>query len=355
MDFSFVSIHELFLILLAVLLMVILMIFSVLLYGFYRYKSLSMEEIWSEVIDEKISETIVNGRNNKITNPNFKKWLKNSNFRNLFLEKLVSTENKFSGGAHQEIKQLFADYNLKQDALKKLKKKKSHLIAGGIQELTSMDYSAALAQISKFLHHPSPQVYHEAQYAMVVFKGFEGLNFLNDFPYIISDWQKLRLLRSINQMPEDCTEIVNNWLKSSNSSVVIFTLKLVRKFQMLSSYQEVKKLLLHNSTEIRIQTVRSMQALENASTIADLTENYEEQLPEVQLEILKVMKFSNDLHCLDFFKEQLLHHTSSAIRITAAKALINLGFQEYLLEIIEDESSPEQLKKIIKHAIQEIR
>ena len=53
------------------------MIFSVLLYGFYRYKSLSMEEIWSEVIDEKISETIVNGRNNKITNPNFKKWLKN--------------------------------------------------------------------------------------------------------------------------------------------------------------------------------------------------------------------------------------------------------------------------------------
>jgi hypothetical protein len=100
------------------------MIFSVLLYGFYRYKSLSMEEIWSEVIDEKISETIVNGRNNKSTNPNFKKWLKNSNFRNLFLEKLVSTENKFSGGAHQEIKQLFADYNLKQEALQKLKKKK---------------------------------------------------------------------------------------------------------------------------------------------------------------------------------------------------------------------------------------
>jgi hypothetical protein len=51
----------------------------------------------------------------------------------------------------------------------------------------------------------------------------------------------------------------------------------------------------------------------------------------------------------------LLHHTSSAIRITAAKALINLGFQEYLLEIIENESSPEQLKKIIKHAIQEKR
>ena len=207
------------------------------------------------MIDEKISETIVNGRNNKITNPNFKKWLKNSNFRNLFLEKLVSTEKKFSGGAHQEIKQLFADYNLKQDALKKLKKKKSHLIAGGIQELTSMDYSAALAQISKFLHHPSPQVYHEAQYAMVVFKGFEGLNFLNDFPYIISDWQKLRLLRSINQMPEDCTEIVNDWLHSSNSSVIIFTLKLVRKFQMLSSYQEVKKLLLHNSIEIRVEAV----------------------------------------------------------------------------------------------------
>jgi hypothetical protein len=105
---------------------------------------------------------------------------------------------------------------------------------------------------------------------MVVFKGFEGLNFLNAFPYIISDWQKLRLLRSINQTPEDCTEIVNNWLQSSNSSVVIFTLKLVRKFQMLSSYQEVKKLLLHNSTEIRIQAVRSMQALENASQLLTL-------------------------------------------------------------------------------------
>ena len=38
-----------------------------------------------------------------------------------------------------------------------------------------------------------------------------------------------------------------------------------------------------------------------------------------------------------------------------AKGLINLGFKEYLLEIIDYESSPEQLKKIIKHAIQEIR
>jgi hypothetical protein len=56
------------------------------------------------MIDEKVSEAIVYGPEEKKDDEIFNTYSQESSFRNLFLERLVASEKKFSGGAQDEIK-----------------------------------------------------------------------------------------------------------------------------------------------------------------------------------------------------------------------------------------------------------
>ncbi|MFL9833410.1 HEAT repeat domain-containing protein [Chryseobacterium terrae] len=347
------SVHFLFLVFVGMLSLVFVLIIVVIIYSFQQYRIAVRAAAWSEIINKTITKVIVYGDDEVSPDQDFIMANKNPAFRNLFLQKLVDSEKKFSGVAKNKIKALFEEFNLKNDALKKLKQKEYHLIAGGIQELTAMNAEDSLPEISKFLTHPSPQVYQEAQYALVKFKGFEGLHYLDTIPTVISEWQQLRLLRSITQIPENSEDLMKGWLESTNNSVVIFTLKILRKFQVLSMYSVVTELLNHPSTEVRLQTVQTLLSLENSSTINDLIEVYYDQPFEVQLEILKSIKSSGDKNCTDFLKKQLLSDAESGIKVSAAEALFSLGQQEYLKQIIQDESSSEELIKISKYALQE--
>lgn len=339
---------------LGILIIVFLLIGGVLYYSFYLFKKLIHLIKWSKEIDLTVSEAIVYGSDESETkSTTLSEFYNNSSFRDLFLSKLVDSEKKFSGSAQNEISKLFHDYNLEKETLKKLNQKKPHLIAGGIQEVASMRVEAAIPKIASFLTHPSPIVYQEAQYAMVGFKGFDGLQFLNTFTNIISEWQQLRLLLSVSHVPQNCDESVNRWLQSENESVIIFTLRLLRKFQMLSFYPQLLNLLNHESEEVRIQTVQTLQSLENSSTIDHLIASYRTQNQGIQVEIIRILKISKDQRCVDFFKKELVNHPFPKLKIFAAEALFSLGHEQYLIDLSELESSPEQLVQIIKHSMKE--
>ena len=354
MLFLDISLHFLFDTFLGILLIVFLLIVGVLYYSFHLFKKLIHLIKWSQEIDHKVSEAIVyGGEEVKRTSDSFSRFSNNSSFRDLFLEKLVDSEKKFSGAAQNEISKLFQDYNLEKETLKKLNQKKPYLIAGGIQEVASMRVESAVPKIASFLNHPSPLVYQEAQYAMVSFKGFDGLQFLDTVPNKISEWQQLRLLISVSHVPPNCEETVNNWLQSQNDSVIIFTLRLLRKFQMLSFYGRVLDLLEHSSEEVRIQAVQTLQSLENSSTVEHLTESYAIQTPEVQVEIIRALKRSKDQRCVDFLKKELINHPFPKLKILAAETLFSLRHRDYLISLLDDESPSEQLVQIIKHSMQE--
>lgn len=346
------SLHFLLYIFIGILSVVVLLIIAVLLYSFHQYRELKHRRIWAELIDKKVSEAIVYGQDSA-ANPQFDMVSKMSDFRDFFLEKLVSSEKKFSGIAQGEIQGLFNTYDLEKEAYKKLSQRKPYLIAGGIQELTAMNVEEAIPQISAFVNHPSPQVFQEARYAMAAFRGFEGLQFLDYISNRISDWQQLRLLLSITYIPEDSENTVLTWLGSPNSSVVIFTLSLLRKFQLLSYYPTVWNLLDHPDEEVRGRAVQTLQCLENDSTMVDLIDIFPNQPLLVQLEVLKAMKRSRDQRCVSFLQSLLLQNENIAIKIGASETLFALGHEVYLKKLAESESSSGHLIKIIKHALQE--
>lgn len=347
-----IGVHNLFLALVVVLFIVLALIGFVLIYGFYRYRVQNRINVWTRYIDMKITEAIVNGSHEDLDESVFNRLMKRSSFRSLFLERLVESEKNFSGVAHVEIRNLFVKYQLHLEALKRLNQRKSYMIIGGIQELTAMEAREFLPEIERFLHYKYANVYHEAQYAMVALKGFEGFSFLKSFSKPISDWQQLRLLNSIANIPDTGTEQVMEWLDSQNITVVVFTLKLIRKFQLFTFYDRVKECLDHKEVKVRVQAVRTLQTLEGFSTLDDLIESYDSQPQEIQLEIVKVLKAAKDSRFVEFFKTQLSNHTLASIRIIAAEALIALGLKDYLSELIGNQETSEELILIVKHAMQ---
>jgi len=347
------SVHFLFLIFIVMLSLVMLLAVIVLIYNLIEYNKSVRTAGWSETINKKISDVIVYGEEELSEDIYFKALSVNASFRNLFLQKLVDSEKKFSGAAKNRIQDLFKEYDLRKEAIKKLTQKKAYLISRGIRELTVMEFQEAIPQIETYLSHSSPQVYQEAQYAMVRFKGFEGLSFLDHFPTRISEWQQLRFLLSISLLPEDSEEKIAEWLESQNDTVIIFTLKLIKKFQLLSFYPKVIGLLSIASVEVRVKAVQTLMSLENPETVEYLSGIYYDQPDEVRLEILKVIKISKDQCCIDLLKKELAEEVPSGLKVNAAQALYSLGHGEYLSELAEEEAAPEELIQIIKYALQE--
>lgn len=345
------SLHILFIILLGILTIVAFLIVAVLLLSFSKFKSNLHEQLWGRIIAEKIAHTVIEGVKNTPENTLFEQRIQNVRFKNLFLEKLVEAERKFTGSANVELKLLYKNYHLDQVSLKKLSQKKNHLIGGAIQELTSMQVEEALPRINTFLNHPSPMIYQEAQYASVHFKGFEGLFFLSVHHAAMSDWHQLKLLLSIKELPENAMTQMKIWLESSNFSVTIFTLRLIRKFKFLPAEEHVKTLLNHSSTRVRTEAVRILHALENSKTNTILIESYSDQPVEVQREIMKMLLLSKDARCTDFFKTELLNHPDIPIKISAAESLLSLGHKDELCRYANDRAANLDIKNIINHVI----
>ncbi|WP_104382348.1 hypothetical protein [Sphingobacterium sp. HMA12] len=353
MNFHHIVLHELILAIIVVLILVLLLIITVLGYSFYSYRILHNRHTWKQIIEYKIMETIVGSDRNDEQDREFSKHLKEPSFRLLFLEVLVDSGRKFSGAAKKAINRLFYDFKLEDEAWRKLRQRKAYLVAGGIQELAAMNVEAAIPEIKAKLDDDRAAVYQEAQYAMVSFQGYEGLEFLAHFDKPLSDWQQLRLLSSIHHIPELSDVQVYSWLKSSNDSVVIFTLRLIRKFRLMTFYPAIYALLDHLATAVRVQAIRTMQAIENSATIGQFITCFDQQPIEVQLEILKSMKLARSKESEEFLKEQLLNHPKVSIKILAAEVLVVLDGGQYLREISQKEDTYDELIQIIKHALQE--
>ncbi|KQT20982.1 hypothetical protein ASG22_16330 [Chryseobacterium sp. Leaf405] len=333
--------------------LVMALVIVVLLYNFIEYKESARATAWSGIIDKKISEVIVFADEEIPVDSQFNILVTIKSFRTLFLQRLVDSEKKFSGAAKNKIRNLFKEYNLSDVAIRKLNQKKINLIAQGIRELAVMDQEEAVPMISLFLSHPSHQVYQEAQYAMVRLKGFDGLHFLDTFSSKISEWQQLQLLLSISSLPVDSDITIERWMGSANDSVVIFTLKLIKKFQLLSFYSKITELFNTSSDEIKVKGIQTLMSLDNPETVAYLSTIYKDQPEEVRIEILRVIKVSKDNSCTGLLKHELLEGNTSGIKVNAAQGLYSLGHQGYLSELARREDLSEELIQIVKYALQE--
>jgi hypothetical protein len=247
----------------------------------------------------------------------------NRHFRQLMTEELMSTKKSLTGMASENLKHLYQQLQLDKYALANLKSPQWYVKAKAIQELTLMGLKDVLPKLYRYTNNRNELVRMEAQSATVQFYGFEGLRFLNVITYPISEWQQIKLLQQLSQAaPMDVN--IDSWLKSGNSSVVVFALKLARSYHWFQWHDTILSCLEHPERDVRLQAIYCLCEIYTDKTAAILISRFWDEEPETQLAIVKTLQSIGSEDDVPFLVD-ILYYNNNEIRICAARAIIHLS------------------------------
>ncbi len=253
-----------------------------------------------------------------------KKLLPNSHFRKLLTKELINAKQNMSGTASLNLKTLFKQLKLDQDALMMINSNSWYLKAFGIQQLGQMEMIEYQDKIFGFTNNKRGLLRVEAQNAIVKFSGFEGLRFLDNAEYPITEWQQIKLLEELSQLPSENFTGIDKWLGSENDSVVIFALKLTGNYFRFELYDRVVLCLRHINPEVRRQAIMVVKELPNENTASDLIEGYQNEISRNKVLIIKAIGEVGTNDQIKFLLE-LLEDESNKIKIAASRSLASIG------------------------------
>ena len=304
--------------------------------------SILQDAMWFESSEEK---------EEKIPLPkNFLKLMESDIFRNWFIEDLISTKKNLSGIATKNLEKLYEQLALYETSYRKLKNKKWHIKALGVQELYMMENTRYLPEIFELTKHPNEFVRAEAQAGMIFLKEFEGLVFLDDLELPVSEWDQIRLLNHLAHVTYESMVNVGLWLKSTNSSVVMFALKFVSVYHLFNFQKEVNDCLRHPKKEIKLQTLEVLKAVYNELTEVEIVEVYDTFIQSsLRIKALETLKIIGNNELLPFLQREL-ESENKDIKFAAAKAIAHIS--ESGIEILEGifaSQKSDENEQIIQH------
>jgi hypothetical protein len=113
---------------------------------------------------------------------------------------------------------------------------------------------------------------------------------------------------------------MNIWLRSTNDSVVSFTLKLAKIYNQHGVNEEIIALFNHPNTEIRIEAINVVSHLGIFEAVEILKEDYFTRTLEEQIAFFKMMEEMSMPEDIPFIREHI-QHDNFYIRISVMKIM----------------------------------
>ncbi|SKB31187.1 HEAT repeat domain-containing protein [Daejeonella lutea] len=278
-----------------------------------------------------------------------KKILPDPHFRQLMMRELIAAKQNMTGAASVNLKNLFRQLELDQDALEMVRSNSWYLKASGIQYLGIMEMAEHKNLVMPFTNSKSGLVRVEAQNAILKFSGFDGLRFLDDASFPITEWQQIKILEELAQLPTEHFTGIEKWLKSSNDTVVIFALKLARNYFRFELYDHVISCLNHANPEVRYNAILAAKQLQTETTASDILKFYEFDTERNQLAIIRVLEDLRSENNLPFLLNVFLEE-SNQLKIAAAKAIVAIenGVEQLELQISSNQYPYNEIIRQVK-------
>ncbi len=281
----------------------------------------------------------------------YKRILNRAFLRNAFIEVLINLHKSFSGEYAIKIENLYVELHFYTDSQKKLNTSTWYIKAKGISEISHMKYNPLYEDVYKFINAPHALLRNEVQMALLIFKKGEGLSFLDDYKFIISEWQQVCLM-DILLKSEKTVNINPAWLKSKNESVVSLALKIVRGYQILNYTHELLPLLSHANENIVKETIVTLGEIQDISAKELLLTLFYQFNTAQKKEALKALVYLSSDEDIPFFTE-LLFSADNQIALQAAIAIKKSSSNgpQVLTELMEHNANSERIIRIIKHVL----
>jgi type II secretory pathway pseudopilin PulG len=266
--------------------------------------------------------------------------------KDILIATMLKLTYEISGEMANSINKLYIETGLLDHSIRKVKTKKWNFIAQGIRELTLFEVKEVEELVKQHINHPRIEVRSEIQLYLVNLFHFNGLDFLNEIKTPISEWDQIQLLEVLQLFKTQEISGINTWLKSSNESVVIFSLKMAKIYNRYGVKDELLALLDHPSLKVRIKAINVMSHLTILEAKPILKQNFEELDVEEQIAFFSMLENIYEATDKPFILDNILN-PNFEIKFSALKILKELSLDDF--NSFKDISPAADFVKIINH------
>lgn len=261
----------------------------------------------------------------------FKTVVTDSFKRKILIGSLLKLKNDISGEMADSIDLLYVHIGLIDYTFENLRSRRWHLIAKGIRELTQFNVTKAQQVVLNNINHPRREVRKEMLLYLVQLFRYKGLNFLDTLTMQMSEWDQIQLLEALGRINTHETFEINHWLKSHNDSVILFSLRMAKIFNLFEIKEELLELLHHPNQKIREEAIHLLNHFFILESKDQLLESFHTRTSGEQLAIINMLEnFGTDED--EAFLLEAIDHEDLEIRVTCRKLLKDINTNKYDLE-----------------------
>jgi hypothetical protein len=244
--------------------------------------------------------------------------------RQALIDQMIDVSVNLKGDAEEKLGGLYLYLGLDRDSIKRANDFRWHKKIKGFRELAFMNIKDANNVIYRALNSKNEILRMEAQIALVRLTDEDPFGFLMHLKRPFSLWEQITLHELIIQHDLPVPEF-KKFLKSSNPTVVMFALRMIREFKQKDSEDDLRDTLDHQSSEVRKLAVQVAGDMEMRSTLEIMKRMYKSQDYNTCLEIIRAMAKMPDPTLMGFLKLVLDKEDDVQLQIEATKAIENNG------------------------------
>ena len=217
----------------------------------------AIREEWNNILVDLLMDESVVDDGFKLP-PSFVAKLKKPSVRSVLASELVRTRQSLRGNMADTAVAVYNVLGLVASSDRLLNSRQWHRQAKGIQQLSIMEQQQYFDAICIHINHPNIWVRNEAHLGMIRLRGSMGLSFLSHLHYPLSEWQQFNLLHQLQLTQAKNLPGLNTWLRSTNHSIVVFSIRLCQMYQLFEHAERIGKLQKHADPSVRSAAVECM-------------------------------------------------------------------------------------------------
>ncbi|MDX9812107.1 MAG: HEAT repeat domain-containing protein [Bacteroidales bacterium] len=306
-------------IMISIITMMVLLVFILL-----NRKRLEKQERLIQYLKEKYQGLIIDYLFGNAQPDDFKPIASDNYRRQVLVDQMIDVSENLKGDDEKKLFTLYKQLGLDRDSVRRARDRRWHKKIKGFRELAFMNIKDANDAIFKALDSKNEILRMEAQIALVRLSDDDHFAFLSDLKRPFSLWEQITLHELIIQHDIPVPSF-SKWLGSSNPTVVMFCLRMIREFKQKDAEEGIRALFDHRSIEVKQLAIQVAGDLDMRSTLEPMKKMYKDQEYKVCLEIVRSMGKMPDPSMLGFLKLVLDKEDDVQLQIEATKAIENNG------------------------------
>jgi len=268
--------------------------------------------------------------------------------KQILIDEIMQLYANLSGEISNKLRELYLDLGLENESVQKTRSPQWHIRAKGFRELAQMNIQTVNDEIELCLNSSNDILRMEAQLAMIRLNYEDPFSFLDKLDQYFTSWEQLHVFEMI-QRYQIAVPDFSRWLTSSNESIIVFAIRMIRAFKQENTFHQLVPFLQHHNYEIREETFMTLGDLGNVEALELLKDRYGYETQPGRVQILKAIGKIPDESNIEFLRSVL--EPSSELRLEAADALARI--ETFGIKGIETilRRSDEDLQAVARHIL----